>query len=1044
MLIDEPLPFHDAPTAEFVESQPETGRVSRRILPDQAANSLYSNWANVLSRLVTPLLEYTSRSIGEIPERIVLCLFQDYFQKFTVNWCTCEDLLHVLVSNGLFPTAPQHPRIAISIHLLDFYRALFERSCDAVNAMASALNTFYARRGFVLLNKKGAPIQDAFRRGLGYAAQWYDNLQICLEQQVEAAVVKSDTRLQEYKDNKSDRSVNLVIYRAQCAMPQTPGSLDLPASKPSASLTPGECARILQRRCPACFGGKLFGRPLESDGGDNPCDCPKFYEPEFILPKDYVDIVGARIENIRHSRKPKQRKPIVLDEAINECESSHTAGKGSNVKTNIEKFDDGGLMALVCRHDIPIFLANIDTPGEQQKYAVAMIEHLFSFLPAAATITVLYDVACILDRSLRTYEFLPTNITQRMGLATSAMHAFVHQWACQIVYNPQIRTGVGLTDGEGVERLWSRMQKLVAITRSCGRSRRLYIIDRHVASISQDLHDDLGSWIRCRLNKGTDGQSQQAREIITSCGIEEGVLRQEWALQQASELSIRAQAPVRLKKELDTILTLQGDLDASEKTLHSTRLSLAKVSPSAHLLRVLTSLQEHHEQLKDDIEELYASLSVQELFPELRGVDLEFIRILLIARDLKINVRKRAIGSFFEWDRLDQATGGRHQILGTKLHQATRAAIKKRAPALMAGLQKYNDLCATLASMYNPEWAIPLPEPLPTELKPLCNAPYLMQDVWISRPVEQVPQWLGDKNFCDGIRALLKVNRCREERCRLEVEAENLVRWFGRELAATELALNEPCIQYAFEIARSVQRLSATTPSDLSSFPSAVSKSWRCVHEQAEYVDDDDIPDSLDGTTLAVTEDILFADYLLQELDELADEETVIPYGISPGVNATLFWEVPNPMTVHQDLLHELHFHTFKQFEPLSVLRYFPYHRGRVVFQPRELGMMNSATARLNDICINGLGAEIMTFVGRLVLIANQNGQPLQVVTSGWIVRPTVVQPRQTNAVDCGVWVIANIAAVLSGFVATGIEESNIISVRQALVRVLAALPILN
>ena len=57
-------------------------------------------------------------------------------------------------------------------------------------------------------------------------------------------------------------------------------------------------------------------------------------------------------------------------------------------------------MALVCRHDIPLFLANIDTPGEQQKYSVALIEHLFSLLPPKATVAVLYDVACVLDHSL--------------------------------------------------------------------------------------------------------------------------------------------------------------------------------------------------------------------------------------------------------------------------------------------------------------------------------------------------------------------------------------------------------------------------------------------------------------------------------------------------------------------------------------------------------------------------------------------------------------------------------------------------------------------
>lgn len=150
----------------------------------------------------------------------------------------------------------------------------------------------------------------------------------------------------------------------------------------------------------------------------------------------------------------------------------------------MEKFDDGGQMALVCRHDIPLFLANIDTPGEQQKYSVALFEHLFSLLPSCATVVGLYDVGCVLDRSLQLvstfpislctlfthdwlqYDILPSNIVERLLLATSAMHAYAHQWSCQIVYNPRLRKGLGLSDGEGVERLWSKMRKLIGITRS--------------------------------------------------------------------------------------------------------------------------------------------------------------------------------------------------------------------------------------------------------------------------------------------------------------------------------------------------------------------------------------------------------------------------------------------------------------------------------------------------------------------------------------------------------------------------------------------------
>ncbi|KIM56192.1 hypothetical protein SCLCIDRAFT_133154, partial [Scleroderma citrinum Foug A] len=52
-------------------------------------------------------------------------------------------LPQLLIRNGLFPAAPFQPCIVVSVELLAFYRALFERSCDAINALASALHTHY-------------------------------------------------------------------------------------------------------------------------------------------------------------------------------------------------------------------------------------------------------------------------------------------------------------------------------------------------------------------------------------------------------------------------------------------------------------------------------------------------------------------------------------------------------------------------------------------------------------------------------------------------------------------------------------------------------------------------------------------------------------------------------------------------------------------------------------------------------------------------------------------------------------------------------------
>jgi hypothetical protein len=64
-----------------------------------------------------------------------------------------------------------------------------------------------------------------------------------------------------------------------------------------------------------------------------------------------------------------------------------------------------------------------------------------------------------------------------------------------------------------------------------------------------------------------------------------------------------------------------------------------------------------------------------------------------------------------------------------------------------------------------------------------------MDDVWIYPSTEAAPPWLTDTKVRKGIRAMLKVDRCMEENRCLGIEADNLSRWFGRELAAIELSI---------------------------------------------------------------------------------------------------------------------------------------------------------------------------------------------------------------------------------------------------------------
>ena len=66
------------------------------------------------------------------------------------------------------------------------------------------------------------------------------------------------------------------------------------------------------------------------------------------------------------------------------------------------------------------------------------------------------------------------------------MHSYAHQHECQLVNNPRYRLGIGLSDGEGTERIWSQMTSLVGIERNL--SVRISL-DSLVYDISQFYRD---------------------------------------------------------------------------------------------------------------------------------------------------------------------------------------------------------------------------------------------------------------------------------------------------------------------------------------------------------------------------------------------------------------------------------------------------------------------------------------------------------------------------------------------------------------------------
>ena len=150
----------------------------------------------------------------------------------------------------------------------------------------------------------------------------------------------------------------------------------------------------------------------------------------------------------------------IPNSVLDTCGDLFIAADGDHIKALTQCFNDTGLMPMLFRHDIPIYIANMRTAGKKQFYTFALISALLRDLPGDWTVGLLYNIACQIHRSLLKWNIMP-EWTGRIEFGVSVFHAYSHQWTCQLWYHPRKSETWGLSDGEGCERFWSELQRLI-------------------------------------------------------------------------------------------------------------------------------------------------------------------------------------------------------------------------------------------------------------------------------------------------------------------------------------------------------------------------------------------------------------------------------------------------------------------------------------------------------------------------------------------------------------------------------------------------------
>lgn len=184
-----------------------------------------------------------------------------------------------------------------------------------------------------------------------------------------------------------------------------------------------------------------------------------------FLTQDELDAAQKHVDESRGrtALHPRPRMATAVPSgALDELRDSHHAAQERADDEDSGKYASKGFMAMVCRHDVPLFLCDTKTPGERQFFAIALIRKVASLLPILATIGILYDIGCQTDRSIALVSIIPdvSSVARSLQISFAARTTSRYcppTFLCHLGLS-RVRSPVLLPDGISSEeacRIWT-------------------------------------------------------------------------------------------------------------------------------------------------------------------------------------------------------------------------------------------------------------------------------------------------------------------------------------------------------------------------------------------------------------------------------------------------------------------------------------------------------------------------------------------------------------------------------------------------------------
>nr|KIR43991.1 hypothetical protein I312_06807 [Cryptococcus bacillisporus CA1280] len=411
--------------------------------------------------------------------------------KEVFSFCTCTPDPVRLACMGFLAASPVNPATVISFSLLHSIHEIWRKSPFGVEGFVEGIWAIHASRGGVVLALNAYKARDgstAIRR----AIHVYRDLLL---------------REQVMKDN---------LLRCKEA--------DLMAAK-----------------CPLCFGPRREGDLLRSDPDIIIAVDGNFNHSrtETAAKNDFANLCPPIFLEPRFIEKAQLTVGVSRDRVADNCSDAWKAKDGGANPRSFSGKADTGLFGMVCSHEVCLKLINLYKSGERMYYPIALLDFMFTEVAGEdARIGLLYDISCNFEAHLKKRDvFLTEREKGHLKCAVAVFHAYAHNWQCQLRYNPRKIESFGRRDGEGCERLWSKLVKLIRLNRRANASLRLMNLHFKVDEINESARTDLVAWLH-RHYKSTNLQLSVACKDLgkaEAAGWTEDRLRVQWAAQRMAQ-----------------------------------------------------------------------------------------------------------------------------------------------------------------------------------------------------------------------------------------------------------------------------------------------------------------------------------------------------------------------------------------------------------------------------------------------------------------------------------------------------------------------------